>query len=187
MPEKGHTHNTRDRRKQLERNERKQEQNKNKNNNSNYNTIKIPQNETQFIVAINEKIAYRGGTTVNVIFSNGTHALVFIPGKCRLNKRRKQNINKKEYLFVEKIDIKIYSSASCTYSLIHAYTEEDMKELKKKENKNEFWYWRKWEEECNNYDNNDDDNDDNDNDKNDDNNSVSSNNDTPSDINIDNI
>ena len=131
MPEKGHTHNTRERRKQLERNERKQEQ---KNKNFDYKTIKLPQNDKQLIVAINDKTPYRGGTTVKVIEANGkgtdinNPVHVFIPGKCRLNKRKKQNVNNKQYLFVEIIDIPIYTSAGCRYSLIHAYNDDEIKD-----------------------------------------------------------
>ena len=81
MPEKGHTHDTRERRKQAERNERKREQ---RSNNINHN-IFIPQQKNQHIVYINK--IYNGGTTVNVKFKNGNIEDVFIPGNCRLNKR----------------------------------------------------------------------------------------------------
>jgi hypothetical protein len=160
MPEKGHTHNTRDRKKQAERNERKREQTKN-NSNSDYYNKNIPQNNKQFIVALNG--SFKGGTIINALKEHGTSIQVFIPNKCRLDNRQRQKVVKTtKYLLVEEIELSIRSSANCTDSLIHVYSDEEINKLKKIENKNEFWYWSKWLEEL-------DENDDSDYDYNDDN------------------
>jgi hypothetical protein len=146
---RGHTHDTRDRRKQAERNARKQEQ-KNKNVINTKMPIVPEDNTKQFIVCVHEK--YLGGQTVNVIKENKQEEVVFIPGKCRMGNRRRQNVTNKtdgdeKYLIVEKIEIPIRTAGRSTYSLIHAYTKSELKELKEKKNRDELWYWKKWEDE----------------------------------------
>ena len=144
MPEKGHTHDTRERRKQAEKNERKREQRSNYNTNHN---IFVPQHKKQHIVYINK--IYNGGTTVNVKFKNSNIENVFIPGNCRLNKRKRQNINNKEYLLIEESDIIIYTANSSNYYLLRALNDNEIKQLKNIENENEWWYWKEWSDEWN--------------------------------------
>ena len=145
MPEKGHTHNTRERRKQAEKNERKQEQRKK--NINNYNMF-IPQNKKQHIVHINK--IYNGGNTINVKFKTGNIENIFIPGNCRLNKRKRQNVNNKEYLLIEESDLVIYTANSANYYLLRALNENEIKQLKNIENENEHWYWNEWSNEWSN-------------------------------------
>lgn len=146
---RGHTHDTRDRKKQAEKNARKQEQ-KNKNVINTKLPI-VPEDITkQFIVCVHGK--YLGGQTVNIIKENKQEEEVFIPGKCRMGNRRRQNVTNKtdgneKYLLIEKIEIPIRTAGGSKYSLIHSYTKSEMIELKKNENKNEPWYWGNWEEE----------------------------------------